>query len=329
MSELNDLPVLILAYNRFDKFYKCFNTLKDQGIKKIFISIDGPANDDDIISQKKIISYCKKNIYGLDIKIKYFEFNNGCRLGPLNCISWFFNLNKYGVILEDDVIISKSCLDSFNLLLEKYKQNNQFMTLTSFYEYLEDGKYTLNKVPLYSLPVWRSWGWASWSDKWFEHIEFQNKIKRYNMVQLYNLLPNEFKSYQTIQILKSCQLNLIDAWDYEFNFSHIVMKYRSLTLGGINSLNYGFDSNASHTFSEGLGGINFDSFYEREIDCTNIITLKNKQTKEILEKCGFNLSNRKSKLKKTKEKSILFFTSLIFKLRLVKRFFIKFLKNNY
>jgi len=63
MSGLNDLPVLILAYNRFDKFYKCFNSLKDQGIRKIFISIDGPTNNYDIISQKKILNYCKNNEY--------------------------------------------------------------------------------------------------------------------------------------------------------------------------------------------------------------------------------------------------------------------------
>ena len=44
MSDISNLPVLILAYNRFDKFNKCINTLYKQGIKKIFLSIDGPKN---------------------------------------------------------------------------------------------------------------------------------------------------------------------------------------------------------------------------------------------------------------------------------------------
>ena len=52
MSTINELPVLILAYNRFDKFNKCINTLHEQGIKKIFVSIDGPLNNFDIKSQK-------------------------------------------------------------------------------------------------------------------------------------------------------------------------------------------------------------------------------------------------------------------------------------
>ena len=37
MNSLKDLPVLILAYNRYEKFYHCINTLKKQGIKKKFL----------------------------------------------------------------------------------------------------------------------------------------------------------------------------------------------------------------------------------------------------------------------------------------------------
>ena len=29
---------------------------------------------------------------------------------------------------------------------------------------------------IYSLPVWRSWGWASWSHKWESHISFSKKL---------------------------------------------------------------------------------------------------------------------------------------------------------
>ena len=35
MDEINKLPVLILAYNRFEKFNRCVITFK-QGIKEIF-----------------------------------------------------------------------------------------------------------------------------------------------------------------------------------------------------------------------------------------------------------------------------------------------------
>ena len=34
MGEIKDLPVLILGYNRFEKFTRCISTLEKQGIKK-------------------------------------------------------------------------------------------------------------------------------------------------------------------------------------------------------------------------------------------------------------------------------------------------------
>ena len=61
MQKLENLSVLILAYNRFEKFNRCIKTLNEQGIKKVFLSIDGPRNKNDLKIQEKIISFCKNN----------------------------------------------------------------------------------------------------------------------------------------------------------------------------------------------------------------------------------------------------------------------------
>ena len=318
MSGLNDLPVLILAYNRFDKFYKCFNSLKDQGIRKIFISIDGPTNNYDIISQKKILNYCKNNEYDLDIQIKYFNLNNGCRLGPLKGISWFFYLNRYGVILEDDVIISRNCIESFDFLLKEKINCKEYMSLSSFNEFTNN-----EKESLYSLPVWRSWGWASWSDRWINHIAFLKKIKRLSLWQLYQLMPFEFRSIETVKLVKSSQLNLLDAWDYEFNFSHIVNKKSSLTLGGINTYTYGFDNTATHTFDINSIGIDFDLFGEREINLAMIANIKKSYCEGTLNKCGFQISVNNSFLKKIIIYSNLIFYPLFFYMQKIKRIMYK------
>ena len=70
MSVINDLPVLILGYNRLDKFIRCIKTVKKQGIKKIYVSIDGPKNDYDLEVQKRIIDFCSTDNHGIDIRIK-------------------------------------------------------------------------------------------------------------------------------------------------------------------------------------------------------------------------------------------------------------------
>ena len=282
MKSLQDLPVLILAYNRYEKFYHCINTLKKQGIKKIFLSIDGPKNIKDKKIQEKIYNYCKNNKSDFEIKINQFKNNYGCRLGPRKGISWFFLQNDFGVVLEDDVIVSKQCMESFSFLLKKYQNNANFMSITSFNEFTNK-----NLESVYKLPVWRSWGWASWSDKWTNHLVFSEKIKNFSIWELYKLLPENLRSIQTAKLVKASQLNLLDAWDYEFNFSHVVNKKSSLTIGGINNFVYGFDNTATHTIDIESLGINFNYFCEREIDLNSIKKLSLKKEKFTLRKCGF------------------------------------------
>ena len=77
MSSIKNLSALILAYNRFEKFKRCFENLKEQGIKKIFLSIDGPRNEFDMHAQLKIIEFCRNSKFKMDSRINHLEKNFG------------------------------------------------------------------------------------------------------------------------------------------------------------------------------------------------------------------------------------------------------------
>ena len=314
MSETKNVPVLILGYNRFNKFTRCISTLEKQGLKNIYVSIDGPKNDYDKEAQKNIINFCKRNTSKLDIKFKNLDKNYGCRNAPMKGITWFFEQNKYGVILEDDVILSKKCIQLFSILLEKYFFKNDVMSISSFNEF------TNKKIEsIYNISVFRSWGWATWAEKWMMHLEFQKKIKNFSIWQLYNLLPKELRLIETAEIIKSCQLNLLDAWDYEFNFYHIVNNKKSLTIGGINNYVYGFDDSATHTADIKNIDIDFELFCERNIDEKKILELETNKNFSTLEKCGFSYANKKNIFNQTKDLFKSWVYSFVFYLRIIKR----------
>ena len=314
MSAIKDLPALILGYNRFDKFSRCITTLYEQGIKKVYVSIDGPKNEYDIQAQKNIKNFCERNPLGLDINLKSLKENNGCRVGPLKGISWFFEENNHGVILEDDVIVSKKCIEIFSFLLEEHLLNKNIMSLSSFNEFTDK-----SIESLYKIPVWRSWGWATWAEKWQMHLKFSNRIKNLNIWQIYNLLPKEYRLIETAELIKSCQLNLMDAWDYEFNFSHIVNKKKSLTIGGINNYVYGFDDSATHTYNIKNVDIDFKLFCERNVDEFKIIQLKKNKEISTMRKCGFSTSRNKNIFDYKIDLLKSLFFSFIFYLRMIKR----------
>ena len=137
--------------------------------------------------------------------------------------------------------------------------------------------------------------------------------------ELYKLLPENLRSIQTAKLVKASQLNLLDAWDYEFNFSHILNKKSSLTIGGINNFVYGFDNTATHTFDLDSIGINFNNFCEREIDMTSIKKLNFKKEKSTLRKCGFFYEKEILRHKNIFSFLFSFYISIIFKLRKIKR----------
>lgn len=314
MVVINDLPILILGYNRFEKFTKCIKTVQNQGIKKVYVSIDGPKNDYDQRAQKKIIDFCTNDNLGMDIKIKNLKKNYGCRNAPIKGISWFFQENKFGVILEDDVIVSKKCMELFSCLLAENFSNKNLMSISSFNEF------TNKEIEcLYSVSVFRSWGWASWADRWKMHLEFSRKIRNLTIWQIYNLLPKEFRLIETAEIIKASQLNLLDAWDYEFNFSHVVNRKRSLTIGGINNYVYGFDDSATHTVNIKNIGINFELFCEREIDKSKILKIERNKDIATLAKCGFSKTIKKNIMHLIRDIAKSKFYSLIFYLRIIKK----------
>tara|TARA_Y100000589_G_scaffold323021_1_gene356926 strand:- start:4326 stop:5288 length:963 start_codon:yes stop_codon:yes gene_type:complete len=318
MHPISELPVLILAYNRFEKFKRCINTLEEQGIKNIFISVDGPRNKYDMDIQKKIFQFCKNDKLDLKLEINFLHQNKGCRIAPLKGISWFLKRNQYGIILEDDVILSKKCIETFSTLLQDYFHRKDYISLSSFNEFTE------KKIEsIYALPVWRSWGWATWSHKWEKYIEFKKEIEKYSLWEIYNLLPLEFRSIETAKIIKSCQLNLLDAWDYEFNLYHLLKESYSLTLGGINNYVYGFDETATHTTSVDNCGIDFSLFKEREIDFNNINILSNENIFLTLNKCGFNIIKNKNYFGYVYDYLKNIYYSFIFLLRILKRIIYK------
>lgn len=317
MINNEQLPVLILAHSRAEKFNNCLKRIYDFGIRNIYLSIDGPRNNRDLYQQKIIIQNFNKFQKKCDLKLNKLEKNYGCRDGIIFALDWFFKNEKYGVILEEDLFLSNNCLLSFAKLLCEYKNDKNVMSLSSYNEFV-----TRNDRGIFFSPVYRGWGWATWRDKWQLHKSFITKTRKLSMYKLLKYLPDNMRNARNVHLIKAVHLNYLKAYDYEFNFSHLAMRCNSLTMSGINMNNLGFDEFATHCFDKEQFPF-FSEYKDLEIDTSLVHEIYDSELENTLNRTGFYFNKKNNFYFHSYQKVLIFWHSIVFLLRRIKRIFIK------
>lgn len=240
------IPVLVIAYNRSDLLEACIKRLLNNGFTNLYITIDGPRNDYDRQKQEEIETCLKQHEINAN-KIRQATTNSGCRMGVIEGITWFFKKNEMGIVNEDDVEIQPEYMDMMAELLERHKNDRRCLSISAHSEpsmRRSDGDLGLHKSPLC-----RVHGWASWKDRWEMHLQIMAKSKKLSPLETFKSLPKPYRTSSIALKIWSCRRNYMDAWDYDWNLTHILTQSYSLTPCGVYSLNHGYRQDAMHTKS--------------------------------------------------------------------------------
>ena len=159
-----NLAVLIIGYSRPAGITNLIKNLTQNGITRIYVSLDGPKNirdiENQIIIQNEIIKLSANKNF--QIKVLKQELNLGIAVAVIGGIDWFFSLEDCGLILEDDLVITSEFLAFANSCLEKYSNDSNVWMIS--------GSQLLSKFSSNSETIWANypmiWGWATWAQKW-------------------------------------------------------------------------------------------------------------------------------------------------------------------
>ena len=159
-------PILLIAFNRPNHFYHtlialCNNRFADKS--DLYISIDGPLTENDKKSQQLIYEYLKiaKNYFAKVILIKN-KVNKGLAENITQSISYVLKDHKKIIVVEDDLITSKSFLNFMNDALDFYEDKKKVW-------HINGHNIISNKDKKDAIFLWRfmnCWGWATWRDRW-------------------------------------------------------------------------------------------------------------------------------------------------------------------
>ena len=212
-------PVLFLIFNRPDTTKQVFSAIQKARPSRLYVAGDGPraeqSNEDEIC---KITRSIATNVdWDCEVKTLFRDQNLGCRLAVSQAISWFFENEPEGIILEDDCLPSQSFFWFCQELLEDFRQDKQVGAICGFYsnelDYKPSASYFVSRYL-------RVWGWAGWRRS-FEGYDSNLK----NLIENNNTWQSEMFNHKDVLLKKYFQQMFdlvangeIDTWDTQLQY---------------------------------------------------------------------------------------------------------------
>ncbi len=238
--------VLFLVFNRLDTTKKVFEIIRQARPPRLYIAADGAR--DFIINEAKKTSdvrdYIMSNIdWKCEIKTLFQDKNLGCKKAVSQAITWFFEQEEMGIILEDDCLPNISFFRYCEELLEKYQDNERVGIISGsyyFHEFMDrEESYYFSTFPFI-------WGWASWRRVWKKYdIEMKDYLSFKTTLNKKFITKNAIKYWKNSFDLT--YKGKINTWDYQFSF--MTMYNNLLNIVPTKNLisNIGFGIDATHT----------------------------------------------------------------------------------
>lgn len=241
--------VLFLVFNRLDTTKQVFEAIRQAKPPRLYIAADGAraTKEDEAEKVQAVRDYVIENIdWDCEVKTLFREKNLGCKYAVSGAITWFFENEQQGIILEDDCLPSQSFFWYCEELLTKYKNDNSVYLISGdargpeSFGMRED--YGFCKYPLI-------WGWASWARAWKDYDPEMSDWPTQR-----EILPSEISNYKpTVRFWKNIFEKMhnkeINTWDYQFSYLLLKNKGKCIVPKLNLITNVGFGVDATHTFS--------------------------------------------------------------------------------
>lgn len=240
-------PVLFLTYCRPETTILVFNVIRQIKPEKLYLAQNTPDRDD--FENNKKWHVVRKLIESVDWNCEvhrlYHNEHLDIKSSICSSITWFFENEEMGIILEDDCVPDISFFQFCQELLEKYKDDDRIAMISG--NNFQFGR----KVDNYSYYFSRYthiWGWASWRRAWKNYdpnMMLWPEIRSNHLLRYYLTKRSIYQYWK--KIFDKCYKNDILTWDYQWLFMSWIQN--QLTILPCKNLvtNIGFGPEAVHT----------------------------------------------------------------------------------
>jgi len=254
--------VLFLIFNRPETTRRVFEQIRKAKPPKLYIAADGPRENvpGEAERVKEVREYVLNNIdWECEVETLFRDKNLGCKYAVSGAISWFFENEEMGIILEDDCLPSQSFFWFCEELLNKYKNDMRIWHISGnnfHFGWQRDKDYSYYFGGIYG----SIWGWATWANRW---EKYDVDMKSYNELNSKKYLENCYDASVAVRSriseFESIKKGL-DTWDLQWVYCRWINNGLTI-IPNVNLVkNLGFGEEATHTFNKNDKRANMEYF---------------------------------------------------------------------
>ncbi|WP_295771983.1 nucleotide-diphospho-sugar transferase [uncultured Mucilaginibacter sp.] len=239
--------VLFIVFNRPHTTRQVFEQIRNARPPRLYVAADGPRNNkpEEEALCKQVRQITDEINWPCEVETLYSESNLGCKEAVSTAITWFFENEAEGIILEDDCLPANDFFKFCDVMLDKYRHDTRIRHIGG--SNLQKGRNWGNGAYYYS-NLTHVWGWAGWRRVW---QEYDKNLTRYDDALVRQQLANIFDDHLILDswevIFKEVKAGRIDTWDYQLTFLNFFNNGLSV-IPNVNLIsNIGYGQGATHT----------------------------------------------------------------------------------
>lgn len=239
--------ILFILFNRPDTTGRVFECIRAAKPARLYIAADGPRIDR--AGENELCANTRKITELVDWDCQVFtlfhDVNLGCKNAVSQAVTWFFDYEEDGIVLEDDCMPDNSFFRFCDELLDRYRTDER-ISIISGCNFQQGNK--RGNADYYFSNLSHVWGWASWRRVW---QDYDKELSRYTetdaRLTLQQIFDEPLIADSWLHIFNELKAGRIDTWDYQLAFLNF-FKNRLSVIPNQNLIsNIGFGASATHT----------------------------------------------------------------------------------
>lgn len=243
-------PVLLLVFNRADTTAKVLDAIRQARPARLYVAADGPRDgrNGEAAQCEETRRVATQVDWPCEVRTLFRPHNLGCRAAVSSAITWFFEHEEQGVILEDDCLPEPAFFAYCDELLDRYRDDERVTSVSGDNFLPATVRDALGESYYFSV-FNHIWGWATWRRAWKGYdVNMRDWSQESGKALLKQVFPRNAPLRRIwLGTLNRVASGEIGTWDYQWVY-HCWKRGGLTCLPAVNLVsNIGFDERATHT----------------------------------------------------------------------------------